>query len=309
MECPRKFATISIFRLSVITFILIGSMCVALGARAATAVIEKPHFFEIRKGESVSWLFGTRHSGIAFEEVEAHIGRPLRGARILLKEILSGRTAERQQLYRKDPAEAILTSPDFDFSKGEPLSIELQELLVSRWHFPLKLARVMKVDSCDVLKTYNSAIELHLGAEIQYFAELHHVPVAALDSAKLRSAADRADLATTRSKGRSTSDLAVRRALQQCSLEPEIRFNSPEFNAERESIDLGRYRAGRNFTDESAGETLRNLAWMRTLVPNMKQGGAFVAVGVDHLYGEKGLLNLLKRAGFDVVRLPSRDRW
>ena len=44
----------------------------------------------------------------------------------------------------------------------------------------------------------------------------------------------------------------------------------------------------------------RNADWAKRLPPIMKQGSTFVAVGVAHLPGERGLLALLKKAGYTV---------
>ncbi len=44
----------------------------------------------------------------------------------------------------------------------------------------------------------------------------------------------------------------------------------------------------------------RNLRMVERLHPMLSEGGVFVAVGALHLPGEKGILNLLKRAGYHV---------
>ncbi|GDX83027.1 hypothetical protein LBMAG42_48380 [Deltaproteobacteria bacterium] len=46
----------------------------------------------------------------------------------------------------------------------------------------------------------------------------------------------------------------------------------------------------------------RNEAWMPVLVPELEQGGAFVAVGAAHMLGERGLLALVEQHGFVVTR-------
>ncbi len=44
----------------------------------------------------------------------------------------------------------------------------------------------------------------------------------------------------------------------------------------------------------------RNLRMVERLHPILSEGGVFVAVGALHLPGEKGILNLLKRAGYHI---------
>lgn len=48
---------------------------------------------------------------------------------------------------------------------------------------------------------------------------------------------------------------------------------------------------------------LRNEAWMGALVPELTEGGAFVAVGAGHMLGGVGLLALLEARGFTITRL------
>ena len=47
----------------------------------------------------------------------------------------------------------------------------------------------------------------------------------------------------------------------------------------------------------------RNDAWRPVLEPLLEEGGAFVAVGVGHLLGPRGIVATLRRDGFDVVRV------
>jgi uncharacterized protein YbaP (TraB family) len=51
----------------------------------------------------------------------------------------------------------------------------------------------------------------------------------------------------------------------------------------------------------------RNQRWTEALVPHLGSGGLFVAVGVGHLLGEKGLPALLRERGFEVTRLIHRS--
>ena len=38
----------------------------------------------------------------------------------------------------------------------------------------------------------------------------------------------------------------------------------------------------------------------------LREGRVFVAIGVDHLYGEKGVLRLLQKPGYRITRVFSR---
>ena len=47
----------------------------------------------------------------------------------------------------------------------------------------------------------------------------------------------------------------------------------------------------------------RNLRMVGRMQPLLAAGNTFVAVGALHLYGEQGILNLLRRAGYRVSRI------
>jgi uncharacterized protein len=46
----------------------------------------------------------------------------------------------------------------------------------------------------------------------------------------------------------------------------------------------------------------RNAVMVERALPHLESGGAFVAVGAGHLPGERGMLHLLARRGFTLVR-------
>lgn len=48
----------------------------------------------------------------------------------------------------------------------------------------------------------------------------------------------------------------------------------------------------------------RNTRWIPKIIAQAKKEPTFVAVGAAHLYGEKGVIQLLKKEGYSVVPLP-----
>ena len=63
--------------------------------------------------------------------------------------------------------------------------------------------------------------------------------------------------------------------------------------------DPGEDRLYRTVTDRLL--TRRNARMQQRMVPFLKQGNAFIAVGAAHLAGNEGLLNLLEQAGYRVT--------
>jgi uncharacterized protein YbaP (TraB family) len=47
----------------------------------------------------------------------------------------------------------------------------------------------------------------------------------------------------------------------------------------------------------------RNLLMAKRMQPQLQRGRAFVAIGALHLYGERGVLSLLQRAGWRLSRV------
>jgi uncharacterized protein YbaP (TraB family) len=55
----------------------------------------------------------------------------------------------------------------------------------------------------------------------------------------------------------------------------------------------------------TAGIHARNLRMVESLLPHLENDRVFVAVGALHLPGEKGLINLLRRQGFELSPLDA----
>jgi uncharacterized protein YbaP (TraB family) len=69
---------------------------------------------------------------------------------------------------------------------------------------------------------------------------------------------------------------------------------------------LNYYFPEEGYTEEEIRRMVqdRTTQWMPTIVEAMRAGSAFIAVGVTHLGGEQGLVNLLRRQGFTVTPIP-----
>jgi len=48
----------------------------------------------------------------------------------------------------------------------------------------------------------------------------------------------------------------------------------------------------------------RNKTFLQTALPDLQQGGVFMAIGSFHLPGEQGMIELLRQAGYTVSRIP-----
>jgi len=48
----------------------------------------------------------------------------------------------------------------------------------------------------------------------------------------------------------------------------------------------------------------RNKTFLQTALPDLQQGGVFMAIGSFHLPGEQGMIEMLRQAGYTVSRIP-----
>ncbi len=71
------------------------------------------------------------------------------------------------------------------------------------------------------------------------------------------------------------------------------------------------YKLGENvsyITEDNLDMVFRNGHWMQTLSAEFLTGNAFAVVGKHHLFGNQGLISLLKQQGFSVKRLSEDPR-
>ncbi|MEJ1238636.1 TraB/GumN family protein [Chryseolinea sp. T2] len=83
-----------------------------------------------------------------------------------------------------------------------------------------------------------------------------------------------------------------------------------QMNASYRSGDLRKLEsllAEQNYTKSESAILLddRNMQWMESLPGMLRQQPTFVAVGALHLAGEKGLVSLLRKAGYTVTSIPT----
>jgi len=74
-----------------------------------------------------------------------------------------------------------------------------------------------------------------------------------------------------------------------------------DINARFTGLDPGTGAANEVFLERVL--YARNQRMIRSMQPRLEAGGAFVAVGALHLYGERGILSLLKQQGYRISRV------
>jgi hypothetical protein len=262
----------------------------------AFAAIENPYLFEVRNGERISWILGTQHVGIDLSELIVFVEPRLRSSRIAFWELVPDE--ERIHLWSTDPAKALATSDQFDWSKGASLAPETRESLKINLGIPDVLLEKLTSESCRAVTIYdvNRVPRLSLDYQLSILAGILRVEQRALDTAELRARAEEADrTGRFASVWKCDMDALARQKSRLDEIVPRL---------------LAAYRSGFGHPAENLpmeGIALRNRAWLKTLEPEMKIGGVFVGVGAAHLYGPNGLIALLRARGFAVTRFPHPD--
>ncbi len=232
------------------------------------------HFYKIEKDGKTSWLLGTRHAGVSLAKYPSAVADAFRAAQVAVFES----SMADKQLPDDDVAAAL--GPE-DWAKYEKLVGN--EVAAKVRHKGVQLAAV------SVAMLYEDLSQT-LDKELQQAARDAHKQVVALED---QSTSDH--LAETY-VGIDT----LRQALAQIPRRELLK--SETARTLKDYCTTGRRSDGSSF-DKVTNERTRR--WVDKLVPLLEQGGAFVAVGVDHVdRGSLDLGNLLAQRGFVVTRVP-----
>lgn len=270
-------------------------------APAATAPAPVPTverellLWRVRRGEQVSHFLGTCHLPLAVADVMPD-PEPLAGSRRLLVELQDGDIA---------PDEALRAMWDQDGSNAETLGRERFTALSRRLGLQTMPAPLLDHMTPTWLALTASLADLSPPAASEAAATAPGSPPVLLDQGVI---------ALARELGVEVQ--AIETFAQQLALiegmgaELEESLADPAAAAETtEAMARLCYRGdvsiGPSFDDGAYHAMLRdrNLAWFPRLLPELEQGGVFVAVGAAHMLGREGLLALAEAEGFTVERL------
>jgi uncharacterized protein YbaP (TraB family) len=256
----------------------------------------RPYLFAVEKGGHRSYLLGTRHVGVGLDRMPPEVADALAHAKLAVFEIAPGDDG--------DPP---------DHGAGPSLADALG---------PAAWARYKALVGDDVA----AAVEHEKpSVALILMMSLFEDASASLDQ-ELEDRATRAHLATRGLETSAFQDRLIDEVLDLRALRAAIATTATRDQLRSDTVDdLRDYCAGermdRSTKDEDdlrkAGYTEdeiaryddlllygRNRAWVPQLEPIFDRGDAFVAVGLDHLLGERGLLAALGKDGYTVARVP-----
>jgi hypothetical protein len=269
-----------------------------------TAKIERPHLYSVSKpGSPQSYLFGSYHYGLSADQLPSWALAAHDKAQIHAYEMPSKNEAEARvaageiKLIYQDPAGF---AKSLDASKG-PNSPQVMARLITLG-VPQELAqwvREEKVvgawDACSYVVFGELFRSGHiLDFEMELRSHVLKKKILSLDSTKLRTEA--AEDATKKGEPEAPCEIT------------EFSIYSGLWVRQYVIKMLEDYIKGDEEKDEvDAGVVFRNRAWVRQLLPHMRENSVFVTAGAAHLYGEGGLIDLLREQGYTVERVTSPD--
>lgn len=264
--------------------------------------VARPYIWRIDSGASPSYLFGTTHVGVAFDEAfpADQLGL-IDDARIVFQEI--------------DPEAGTLTALAANASL--PRNKILEDYITPRAMYRLsnELLHVTNVSRLPNLRPWVPMVFLQQkradgirrgGSGRSMDSELHrYVQQQGIAFRPLETVEDQAAALG------SVSDEIMGHIVRDMVLEPE-RLDT-ELNALIEAYLSGETSEVRILLHDNGDAGVRafhsalfdgrNERWFEVFEPELEEGGVFIAVGLGHILGDGGLLRRLRRAGHAAARL------
>ena len=265
-------------------------------ADAACPRVTGPYFYQIEKNGHVAYLLGTRHLGVGVAKFPPIVVERLRAAKVAVFETPPG------------------DDPEHDKKEGPPLSERLGPDLWARYQKLVGRDLASELDGEEPATALLMMIALWedkrsaLDEELQRIAQKAHIPVEGLETsafqdkliekwldlkalrAALKTADDRAEL-----RRETVEDLT-----EYCAGTDDTPGPDPD---ERADMLAGGYTPDDIARYEEDLVFARNRDWIPKIEKLVARGDAFIAVGADHLIGDKGVVALLTTRGYQVTRI------
>jgi uncharacterized protein YbaP (TraB family) len=264
-------------------------------ANEACPSVTAPYFYKVVKAGKTSYMLGTRHVSVPLAKFPEVVRTQLRQAKLAVFEVAPD---DHSSIDRPGYSLSEKVGPVLWAHYGELVGKQAARSVENgRASTALIQAMVMYED-----------ISAMLDIEIEHEVARDHIPARGLESAAFQD-----DLLD-----RLLDDRMLRVELEQTKDRKEIEQDSHD--------DLAQYCAGSDDTPGTDAKTRamflrggytkdeidhmddlmvfqRNAAWIPELEKLFAQGGVFVAVGADHLIGDKGVVALLRAHGYTITRV------
>lgn len=264
-------------------------------ANEACPTVTGPYFYRIEKAGKVSHILGTRHVGVSLTKFPKPVHDAIASAKLAVFEV----------------------APDDDFDAPEKKIVLRDELGPDLWKRYQELVGTDTAQSIEsttpttallMLVVMYEDIGAMLDMEIEQQVLAAKIPARGLESSEFQ---DRLldkllDLRMLRAAISSTKD---RQELEQESRKDLAEYcagtdEEPGMDDDmREDLLASGYTAAEIAKIDDEMVYQRNADWIPKLEKILATGDVFIAVGADHLTGDKGVVKLLERRGYKLTRI------
>ncbi len=257
--------------MALFSFLSIGGL-----ATAAPAFL-----YEISKGQAKSFLFGSVHAGVSLGEVPSSVLNALASSQVVFAEQIWSPNVVSLMVHDRATGLLEMIRLKMLVVRGEALSDIYKTELVQNWGVPARVAEVATTKSCPLL----------LFTESQKLLDFEIL-----------------DRAYRSSKNVVGLDQPVEKRWHfnfgLCDIRQAIVGQQPEQRRQTIRTLASVYRSGIETSIPSSpeNEKSRNAGWVRVIEPVMTNQPVFISVGVGHLFGENGLLQMFRNQGYSVRR-------
>jgi len=250
-----------------------------------------------------SYLFGTHYLiPMVYLDSVQNLHKAFGGSEVVVSEVVANNVDANSLLRKTAFIQGDKSLRDFIPVEKQPL---VDSILKSELKIGLKELSKMQPDY--ILKMYKIELfrnisgiidDVQTDAYFQTAANQKGMKVTGLESIQelLNREVDREEL-------QKQSNKLTRALLNKDSLNRELIQLSYLYKKQKINdlaLFIGREDSKVNDSDALTRLNMQNEAWTEKLAEMMKLNSCFIAVGVEHLAGEKGLLEGLKRKGFKV---------
>lgn len=255
--------------------------------------ITKPYIYEVSKDGRTSYLFGTFHIGIGVEQLPSWVTRLHRNAELHAYELKAYDFAIYKEMvnFRTKPEDVIKKyvknkETKANFSEEEILKLE-------KLGIPRRASEQMDAKVCANFyfrdlwfkQPHNT-----LDGELMIYSQKFNRPVLELEDEALREEAE---------KLVEPSSCDVRDYLSEEGVKAIDAVALENINSYLQGEDVPESEFESGYEDVF----YRNQKWMPKLEHAFATKRTFVTVGMFHLYGSEGLINLLRAKDYEVRRL------
>ena len=271
-----------------------------LGARHALAdktcpAVTAPFFYKIAKGSATSYILGTRHLGVPLSKFPASVRDRIGEAKLAVFEIAPGDNAD---VKFPDEDLANTLGPDL-WKKYVALVGDATATQVEHGRPSTAMLMIMAMYE-DITATLDDQV-IHTVQDLK-------IPTTGLEKSEFqdRLLDNLLDDRMLRTLVTVTKD---RDEVKQDSVDDLTQYctgtdHEPGMDAKQRAQMLGAgYTPAELDHQDDVLVYDRNRDWIPKLIPMLDKGGVLIAVGADHLIGDKGVVALLTAKGYTVTRV------